>query len=123
MDGIGKGTDFQVGVMDSSLLRSYRDEPLWNGIPVCTVNCTEKHISFCPDHERSTRLFNRSIELSLSNTCIDFIKYSVGKKWQLMASSLGFTDTEIQELQYTYIRGTESHHNELHFKLPDFVFN
>ncbi|WP_448216730.1 hypothetical protein [Endozoicomonas sp. 2B-B] len=122
MDGIGKGTDFQVGVMNSSLLRSYRDEPLWNGIPVCTVNCTEKHISFCPDHERSTRLFNRSIELPLSNSCIDFIKYSVGEKWQLMASSLGFTDAEIQELQCTYIRGTESHHNKLHSKLPDFVF-
>lgn len=125
MNSIVKGADFQVSVPNvpnSLLLRSYRDEPLWNGIPVCTVNCKEKHIFYCPDHENCISLFDRSVELALSNTCIDFMKYTVGKDWKLMAVSLGFTDTEIQELQHTYIRGNESLHRERHDKLPDFVF-
>lgn len=122
MDSIEKGADFQVRAPNSLLLRSYRDEPLWNGIPVCTVNCKENHILYCPDHEDCTRLFNRSIELSLSNACIDFIKYFVGEDWKLMAISLDFTDAEIQELQHTYIRGSESLHKECHRELPDFVF-
>ena len=89
---------------------------------MCTVHCKEKHLLSCPEHERSIRLFDRSIKLSISDACLDFIKYSAGNRWKLMASSLGFTSAEIQELQDEYIRGDERLHTERKDRLPDHVF-
>ena len=123
MDSIKKRATFQhTSASAKPTPHSYIDEPLWSGIPVCTVHCKEKHLSSCPDHENSTRLFDRSIKLPISNACVDLIKYSVGDDWKLMASSLGFTNAEIQELQDDYIRGDEGLYNEMRDRLPDYVF-
>ena len=122
MDSIGKGSDFQISASYNPTPHSYLDEPLWSGIPVCSVHCKEKHLSSCPEHERSIRLFDRSIKLSISDACLNFIKYTVGCEWKLMASSLGFTNAEIQELQDEYIRGDECLHNNTRDRLPDYVF-
>ena len=122
MDNIKKGVAFQASASANPTPHSYIDEPLWSGIPVCTVHCKEKHLSSCPDHENSTRLFDRSIKLPISNACVDLMKYTVGDDWKLMAPSLGFNNAEIQELQDDYIRGNECLPTGHLDRLPDYIF-
>ena len=78
------------------------DEPLWRGIPVCTVNCPGYHHSDCPDYQSAIGEFDRTARLALSNACIDFIKYRIGENWGDFAINLGFGRREIKSLKQKY---------------------
>ena len=105
-----------------SLSASYVDEPLWHGMPVCTVNCPGEHRSNCPDYQAATSMFDRSMRLPLSNACIDYIKLQVGAKWLPLAEKLGFSETEITHLAQKYLGENRAKHLAKQKKVPGFVF-
>ena len=98
------------------------EEPLWQGIPVCTVNCPGNHCSNCPDYQSATSLFDRSARLPLTNACIDFIKYTIGCEWLPLAVKLGFSDEETDQLTKKYLGIEIDQHAARQVKVPGFVF-
>ena len=98
------------------------EEPLWRGIPVCTVNCPGYHRSDCPDYQSATSEFDRSARLALSNACIDFIKYRIGGNWCDFAVSLGFSGREIRWLKRKYISKKQVSDEVRRVKIPGSVF-
>ena len=98
------------------------DEPLWRGVPVCTVNCPGYHHSDCPDYQSATSEFDRSARLALSNACIDFIKYRIGNNWGDFAINLGFSRCEIRSLKRKRISTKQVKCELRQVKIPGSVF-
>lgn len=97
------------------------EEPLWRGIPVCTVNCPGNHCANCPDYQSATSLFDRSARLPLSNACIDFIKYTIACEWLPLAVKLGFSEEETNQLTQKYLGAKIDQHTARQVKVPRFV--
>lgn len=112
-----------IGVDTNYLLSAAcLDEPLWRGIPVCTVNCPGNHQSDCPDYQSATSVFDRSTRLALSNACIDYIKYRIGDNWGDFAVNLGFSTHEIKLLKRKYISTKQVQIEVRRVRIPGSVF-
>ena len=98
------------------------DEPLWRGMPVCTVDCPGNHRSHCPDYQAASSLFDRSARLPLNNACIDYIKLQVGDRWLRLAKKLGFSAAETAQLAKKYLGKNRAKHLASKKKVPGFVF-
>ena len=119
MESLGRSSG-----VDSNLLLTTTclNEPLWRGIPVCTVNCPGYHRSDCPDYQSANSVFDRSARLALSNACIDYIKCRIGDRWGDFAENLGFSGREIRWFKRNYISRKKLEYKVRRVKISGSVF-
>ena len=124
MESLGgsTGADTSHLLLAACIDEPFLDEPLWRGVPVCTVNCPGYHQSDCPDYQAVTSVFDRSARLALTNACIDFIKYRIGDNWGDFAINLGFCRREIKRLKQKYISAKQVEYEVKQVKISGSVF-